>query len=297
MKMKKFLSVVMAATMSLSAVSAFSTSVSAEWVKTKSGYSYKDDETGKKLKGWQKINGGKYYFDKNGVALTGWKKINGEKYYFNAAKKGKMLTSWVTIGGKKYYFGSDGVMRTGFVKLNGRTYYFGNDGAMRTGKVKINGKIYDFGTTGILKSTTKSTGGIKIDDLMKNLSFGMKKKTVISKMTAEDYLTEGDMIIVETDIDELVGFYIFDADGLLCSYGYLSPDGEYPLSDLEELFETSGWSYFDKAEGGSLYVADDRSAFGVVLASNGTTGAIVYSDDLLEAYLAGDTGVLDHLTY
>ena len=154
---QRFISAVMAAAVAVSSVTALSAGVSAEWVKSDSGYSYKSDDTGKKLTGWQTIGDGTYYFDKKGIALTGWKKIGDDTYYFNSAKKGKMLTGWSKIGSSKYYFGKDGKMRTGFVKLSGDTYYFGKNGKMRTGKLKISGKTYDFGTDGILKNGSKTS--------------------------------------------------------------------------------------------------------------------------------------------
>ena len=102
---QRFISAVMAAAVAVSSVTALSAGVSAEWVKSDSGYSYKSDDPGKKLTGWQTIGDGTYYFDKKGIALTGWKKIGDDTYYFNSAKKGKMLTGWSKIGSSKYYFG------------------------------------------------------------------------------------------------------------------------------------------------------------------------------------------------
>ena len=98
---QRFISAVMAAAVAVSSVTALSAGVSAEWVKSDSGYSYKSDDTGKKLTGWQTIGDGTYYFDKKGIALTGWKKIGDDTYYFNSAKKGKMLTGWSKIGSSK----------------------------------------------------------------------------------------------------------------------------------------------------------------------------------------------------
>ena len=87
-----------------SSVTALSAGVSAEWVKSDSGYSYKSDDTGKKLTGWQTIGDGTYYFDKKGIALTGWKKIGGKRYYFN--DYGMMLIN-TTVDG--YNIDNDGV--------------------------------------------------------------------------------------------------------------------------------------------------------------------------------------------
>ena len=107
---KKIAAIALSSVIAVSGLSALSAGVSAEWVKSGTSYSYKDDD-GNVLKGWQEIDGGKYYFDKDGKALTGWKKIGGKTYYFNGAKKGRMVTGTVKIGGKTYSFGADGVLK------------------------------------------------------------------------------------------------------------------------------------------------------------------------------------------
>ena len=108
---KKIAAIALSSVIAVTGLSALSAPTSAEWVKSGSSYSYKDDTTGKKLTGWQEIDGGKYYFNKEGKALTGWYKIGGKTYYFNSAKKGKMVTGTVKISGKTYTFGSDGVLK------------------------------------------------------------------------------------------------------------------------------------------------------------------------------------------
>ena len=67
---RKIASALMAAVLAASALPVMSATASAAWVKSESGYSYKDDTTGKKLTGWQTIDGSKYYFDKNGYAVN-----------------------------------------------------------------------------------------------------------------------------------------------------------------------------------------------------------------------------------
>lgn len=49
---RRLISAAAAAVMAVSALPAMSASASAVWVKSDSGYSYKDDTTGKKLTGW-----------------------------------------------------------------------------------------------------------------------------------------------------------------------------------------------------------------------------------------------------
>lgn len=297
MSKKKFLSMILAAAMSLSAVSAMSAGVSADWVKTSSGYSYKDDATGKKLTGWQTIDNGKYYFNKKGVALTGWKKINDETYYFNASKKGKAVTSWATIGDSKYYFGKDGVMRTGWIKLNGKTYYFGNDGKMRTGTIKINGKIYKFDKDGVLKGSTTSSSlsGLKIDYAIKGMDFGMSKNQVIKKMPYEDYLTQNSMIIAIPEDEKYMVVYVMDTEDELCAYGYMATDDSLGFSTFKKLFTNAEWLKLGEQDGNIVYCSPDYTSFGIVMDSNGDYASIVYSGELLEAYLSGDTSVIDNL--
>lgn len=106
----KLASIALSSLMSLSAITALAADTSAEWTETYGKYSYTDNETGKKLTGWQDIDGSRYYLGKNGVMRTGWIKINGKTYYFG--KNGKMRTGKCKIGNKIYDFGSDGIMKS-----------------------------------------------------------------------------------------------------------------------------------------------------------------------------------------
>ena len=155
---------------------------------------------------WKKINGARYYFNAQGVIqtgrfkvnnktfyanskgkrLTGWQTINGQKYYF----KPEMKTGWQTISGKKYYLNptkssaSYGAAKTGFVKIKGSWYYFNQDGSMKTGwllkdmkyyyldkktgkmltgKQTIDGKLYNFGTSGYFKANISGSWSIKVN--------------------------------------------------------------------------------------------------------------------------------------
>lgn len=297
MKNSRFLSVMLAAAMSFSAMTALSAPVSAEWVKTTSGYSYKSDSTGKKLTGWQTIDGGKYYFDKNGTALTGWKKISGNTYYFNGSKKGKMLTSWAKVGGDQYYFGSDGVMRTGMMKISGKTYYFGSDGVMRTGKIKLNGKSYDFGTDGALKTGTASSSSSKInlDRPMKGLKFGMTKKQVIENMPYKNYAYWSGMIAAETGVSDVYALYALDAKGKLCGYGYLSNSSSYGKKQLAKIFTDNGWEKSANIDGYTYYFSPDESDMGMITEAEGGYMLFVYSEGIMKEIIGGNTGALDHL--
>lgn len=101
----KIASMAMASLMTLSAMSAMTVNVSADWNETDSGITYTDSR-GNIKKGWQTIDGSRYFFGKDGVMRTGFRKIGGETYYFG--KDGKMRTGDVKIKGKVYSFGKNG---------------------------------------------------------------------------------------------------------------------------------------------------------------------------------------------
>ena len=167
--------------------------VSAQWVHSSSGYSYRDDGTGEKLTGWQSIGGEVYYFNDKGIALTGWQKIDGSKYYFSASQKGRMMT----------------------------------------GKARINGKVYDFGEDGILKGSAaakKSASSRKIaktkkkkikdaTELLNSLKYGMSLSSVLKQLDGYDYDTveykEHTHVLLMDDmglhilfIDEVNGYFM-----------------------------------------------------------------------------------------
>ena len=271
-------SIALAAIISMSSVAAMSASASAEWVKSSSGYSYKDDSTGKKLTGWQTIDENKYYFDKKGIAVTGWKTIGENKYYFNGAKKGKMLTGWNKIGDNRYYFGKDGKMRTGFVKLSGKTYYFGSDGKMRTGKLKINGKTYDFGKDGVLKSGSASSESTsKIMAPLNGFKWGMSQDEVLEKGNFNKYVNVDSMIMV-TDTTPY-RYYLFDKDDKLCCVGYVSEDSK-SVNTFKKYFKDDGWKFEVSTK--------DNGAVSSVYSKGDQYGGIFYNDELVMTMIFSD---------
>lgn len=278
---RKIASFAMAAVLAASALPAMSVTASAAWVKSDSGYSYKDDTTGKKLTGWQTIDGNKYYFDKNGYAVTGWKKIGDNKYYFNASKKGKMLTGWNKIGDSRYYFGANGKMRTGFVKLSGKTYYFGTDGKMRTGKRKINGKVYDFGTDGVLKTSSSSSGSSsKLLAPLNGIKWGMSQDQVIKAGDFNKYVNVDAMLMV-TDSTPYM-YYIFDKNDKLVCVGYASDEGTKYLKTFKKYFTDAGWEFVgsSKDNGEYTYVYSKGDQFGGVYCTDEMVMTMIFSDDL-----------------
>lgn len=159
----KVISAAMASLMAVSAMSAAAVTVSADWNKTDTGYTY-TDSNGNKKTGWQTIDGSKYFFGTNGIRRTDFK----------------------TIASSTYYFGSDGKMRTGFQRIKGSTYYFGNDGKMRTGKVKIDGKTYRFGNDGKLKGKASAT--LTASEVLSKL-----KKELGSSYTCDNVSTQSEL--------------------------------------------------------------------------------------------------------
>lgn len=275
---RKFLSIAMAAAVAVSSMSALSVPVSAKWYKSDSGYSYKDDETGKKLTGWQTIDGGKYLFDKKGYAYTGWVTVGDNKYYFNGAKKGKMLTGWNKIGDSRYYFGQDGKMRTGWVKLSGKTYYFGTNGKMRTGKLKINGKTYDFGKDGILKNN--SSDSAKILKPLKGMKWGMTSKEVIKAGDFDEYTKTGPMLIV-TDSTPYM-YYLFGKDNKLSCVGFFSTDVNNNKTKFKDYFEDAGWEELvsTNKNGAKTIVYSNGNQYGGLYYTSDSVMTMIFSDQL-----------------
>ena len=294
---QRFISAVMAAAVAVSSVTALSAGVSAEWVKSDSGYSYKSDDTGKKLTGWQTIGDGTYYFDKKGIALTGWKKIGDDTYYFNSAKKGKMLTGWSKIGSSKYYFGKDGKMRTGFVKLSGDTYYFGKNGKMRTGKLKISGKTYDFGTDGILKngSKTSSSSDSVLTAPLDGLKWGMSQEQVIKKGGFKSYYAQDSILMVADS--EPYAYYVFNADDELCAVGYAETYSACALKKYKGYFTSDGWekmATYSEASGTNI-LYQKGTKVGSVTYNDETIMTLVFSDEYGKMLSEGNTDCLDGL--
>ncbi|MBQ7782486.1 MAG: hypothetical protein IJ368_00805 [Oscillospiraceae bacterium] len=293
---RKIISVMAAAVMSFSAVSALSVSVSAEWIKSESGYSYKSDDTGKKLTGWQTIGDGKYYFDKNGYALTGWKKISGEKYYFNKAKKGRMLTGWATVGESKYYFGTDGKMRTGWKKIGGNTYYFGTNGKMRTGKLKISGKVYDFGTDGIMKGGSASSSSSKslYGDPMKGLKWSMSMDEVIDSGLFDNYIVLEPMLMVYDD--EPYAFYMFDDDNIV-TCGFADKYSASVVKNFRAHLKNEGYKLAasEKEDDTNVFVYQKGDLIAAVAYNNETAMLMMFSEELAEEISDGDFSSLDDM--
>ena len=115
-------------------------------------YYYKN---GKKLKGWQTIDGKKYYFFSTGKQKTGWLTYQGNKYYFQSSsipKNRYMVTGWrQDKAGARRYFDKNGVLATGWYTISGDRYYFNpTTGVMKTGWKYVGKDRYYFTSSGIM---------------------------------------------------------------------------------------------------------------------------------------------------
>lgn len=282
-KFKKAISLITSAALAVSAVCMTAPSANAVWTRSSSGYSYRDDETGKKLTGWQTIDGHLYCFNKDGYSLTGRNRVNGKTYYFNGEKRGRVVTGWAKIKGRQYYFGTDGVMRTGWVKINGNTYYFGSNGVMLAGgSYRIGDRVCTFDADGVLQDPTQASGSF-ITAPFGGLTWGMTREQVCTKLGTENYITSGNMVIC-CDFEPF-RYYVID-DGMgLCAYGYMQNYSGETVNGFNGKFQDEGWTFESKENGSRgesvfLYTSPDRSC-GAVVSNGKSCMTMVLSDAIV----------------
>lgn len=93
--------------------------------------------------------GEQYYFGEDGKKVTGWQDINGQRYHFT--KKGIMeKDTWKKKDGGKCYLNPNGTMATGWMELDGELYCFDEDGLMMTGKKQVGSSACEFDDDGRL---------------------------------------------------------------------------------------------------------------------------------------------------
>jgi hypothetical protein len=285
---KKALSFCAATLMALSVIAAVPADASAEWVKTSSGYSYKDDTTGKKLTGWKTIDGSKFYFDKKGIAYSGFKTINNDTYYFIPTKRGKMATGWRTISKKRYYFGKDGVMRTGWVTLSGNKYYFTEKGYAATGNVKIDGTTYNFDSRGVLQgkatkdSTAKITFGTSYDKAMKTL----KKRYDICEGYEDKFIFCMNNSDLQKD-DVNFDVYVFDSSDKLAMYGSMSSDHSMTKKYAEKL-KKQGYKYVPESRAYDFEAYETSTTWAFIYDTDEFVYYLVVSPEIVKDYENGD---------
>lgn len=93
------------------------------------GKTYYFGDDGKKVTGWQDINGSRYHFTKKGIMEKDvWKKLDEGKCYLS--KDGPMTYGWMESGEDIYYFDDNGLMLTGKHQIGSSKCEFGDDGKL-----------------------------------------------------------------------------------------------------------------------------------------------------------------------
>ena len=129
---------------------------------TENGNTYYYDN-GRKVTGWQTINGSRYYFHDNGEAADGWVKDGpADWYYFS---DGKMQTGWINDNGTTYYCYGTGKMCHGrWHEIAGKWYYFNESGAMLTSQwILDKGNWYYVAGDGVMATNTTVPGGYRVN--------------------------------------------------------------------------------------------------------------------------------------
>lgn len=129
---------------------------------TENGNTYYYDN-GRKVTGWQTINGSRYYFHDNGEAADGWVKDGpADWYYFS---DGKMQTGWINDNGTTYYCYGTGKMCHGrWHEIAGKWYYFNESGAMLTSRwILDKGSWYYVAGDGVMATNTTVPGGYRVN--------------------------------------------------------------------------------------------------------------------------------------
>lgn len=140
---------------------------------------------------WQARNS-KFYYYKAGRKLIGWQEIDGKSYYFSrgASTRGTMSVGFTKIEDKVYYFQSwgenKGALFYGWLKKDRLIYYLDEHGEMAEGWKNINGNMYYFAP----KGGNMYMGFADIDD--KSYYFSMadyRKGVALTGLTqiGEDY--------------------------------------------------------------------------------------------------------------
>lgn len=117
------------------------------WNKIDGRWYYFNNE-GNMHKGWMQDNGTWYYLDNNGVMQTGW--LSDGRYWYYLQSSGAMATGWVLDNDIWYYLNSSGQMQTGWLELGSTWYYLQSNGAMVTGWLSNGGYWYYLQSSGVM---------------------------------------------------------------------------------------------------------------------------------------------------
>ncbi len=93
------------------------------------------------LRGWQSLGSNKkFYLNKDGSVTQGWQHIDNEDYY---ARANFMLEGFQNIDGKTYFFGLGSArLLRGWQGLNNKKFYLNKDGSVTQGWQHINNEDY-----------------------------------------------------------------------------------------------------------------------------------------------------------
>lgn len=206
------------------------------WVIAEDGVTYYKDFHGKKVTGWQEIEGHRYYFDENHVMLTGWRELEGNTYWFTP--DGDMVTGWQDIDGSRYCFGSDGVMRSGWLEEGEVRYYLGRDGAMRLGWQDIDGKRYYFGEDGAMALGWREIGRERYYFSVHGIML-----TGFLRLTEGTYCFGSTGAMLTGRISDEDGEYLFGEDGKMVTGWHQDSEGRRYYSPEGPM--VTGWQEID----------------------------------------------------
>ena len=110
---------------------------------SKYGATYLVTEDGKKLTGFQTVDGVEYYFNARGVMQkTTFIKVDNKTYYATSdgsLAKNTMLSKWTAT----YLFDENGEMQTGFASFDGKDYFFDGKGKLvKSDWIDVDGNRY-----------------------------------------------------------------------------------------------------------------------------------------------------------
>ena len=179
------------------------------------------------------IDGNYYNFDESGVMQTGWNTtIEGTKYYDS---DGKMQTGITEIFGSKYFFDKNGYQKTGFQNYKGNTYFFSRmtDKKMLTGFLLIDGKYYYFDNSGKMQKGFQTIKGT--NKFFSRINGEMRTNWLLFEgHMYYCHPTTGDIQTGEHMIDGVKYFFYNDGklkDGFTTDYNgnirYYFPDGSF----------------------------------------------------------------------
>ena len=205
------------------------------WLEKEGVYSYRDFH-GRKVTGWQEIDGKRYHFTEEKTMTTYWLEYENERYYFGA--DGALDTGWLTIEGDRYYTSPDGAIQTGWQDIEFQRYYLGDDGILRQGWLEENGDVYYLGEDGAM-----SLGFVPIDG--ETYYFGDDGILHTGPLTLEEgeYLFGGDGVMYTGWLEEENATHYYHPDTGILATGwqeiqgdryYFSPEGDMQTGWLEQ---------------------------------------------------------------